>query len=142
MQTSARNVFEGTVTAVHPGKVNAEVVIELPGGSVLTAVVTLSSIDTLQLEPGRAVIAMIKASWITLVSDGENVRFSARNQLAGTVSEITTGAVNSTVQVALDGGQQLCAVVTNSSVKTMKLAPGSQVSALIKASHIILGVEP
>ena len=41
MKVSARNVFKGTVKQIQEGAVNAEVVLTLPGGEELVAVVTL-----------------------------------------------------------------------------------------------------
>ena len=59
---SARNQFEGTVSAVTPGAVNAEVVIDIGGGSSIAAVVTLSSVKALGLAPGAKATALFKAS--------------------------------------------------------------------------------
>ena len=53
MKVSARNVFEGIVGSVHSGTVNAEVGIELPSGDKLVAVITLESVKSLQLTPGK-----------------------------------------------------------------------------------------
>ena len=39
MKVSARNVFKGLVSQVQEGAVNAEVVLTLPGGEQLVAVV-------------------------------------------------------------------------------------------------------
>ena len=38
MKLSARNVLKGKVKNIHLGEVNAEVVIELPGGAEIVAV--------------------------------------------------------------------------------------------------------
>jgi len=43
MKISARNVFEGRITAMTPGTVNTEVVLALPGGESLVAVITQAS---------------------------------------------------------------------------------------------------
>jgi len=66
MKLSARNQLAGTVTAVHRGAVNAEVSIELAGGGVIVAIVTLGSVDALGLTEGQAALAIIKASSIIL----------------------------------------------------------------------------
>lgn len=46
LRPSARNQLEGKVARLHPGAVNTEVVIELPGGAVITAIVTNESAST------------------------------------------------------------------------------------------------
>ncbi|MBP8632495.1 MAG: TOBE domain-containing protein [Synergistaceae bacterium] len=68
------------------------------------------------------------------------MKLSARNQLRGTVKEVRTGSVNSEVVVTLDSGEELVAIVTCESEKKLGLAVGKKVTALIKASHIIVGV--
>ncbi|GAP17559.1 TOBE domain-containing protein [Levilinea saccharolytica] len=62
MKISARNVLKGKVKQITPGAVNSEVVIELPGGTEVVSVITKSSVETLKLEVGKEVYAVIKAS--------------------------------------------------------------------------------
>lgn len=140
MKVSARNVFKGSVSSVVPGAVNAEVVIDLPGGDSLVAIVTQESVKNLGLEVGKEAIALVKAPWVMLMTDGGDIRLSARNCLAGTVESIADGAVNAEVTVALPGGARVVAMVTRDSVARLGLAPGVDVSAVIKASHVIVGV--
>ena len=59
--------------------------------------------------------ALIKASSIILVPESEGARFSARNQLAGTVTRVQTGAVNTEVVLDLPGGGTIAAIITNQS---------------------------
>lgn len=63
---------------------------------------------------------------------------SARNQLAGRVRAIDIGAVNDRVVIELAGGQPLIATITRESTRTMGLAPGTPVTALIKAPWLML----
>lgn len=58
---------------------------------------------------------------------------SARNQLAGTVSATSHGAVNDEVELTLTGGAKLVAIVTTSSKEALGLVPGKEAIALIKA---------
>lgn len=85
-------------------------------------------------------MGLIKAPLVTLLTDAGNYKFSARNQLAGQVASVTKGAVNSEVSLRLPGGSVISAMVTNESVFELQLAAGKQATALIKASHVILGV--
>lgn len=141
MQTSARNQFSGKVTAVKRGAVNDEVEIEIGAGRRIVAIVTHESTDHLGLAAGVTAVALIKSSAIILAADDPGFRFSARNQLKGAVSRVVGGAVNSEVLVDLGGGTVLTAIVTNESVKTLALRAGAQVSALFKASSVIVGVK-
>jgi molybdate transport system regulatory protein len=62
VRLSARNQLAGTVARVVPGAINTEVVLDLPGGGTVAAVVTNPSAEALGLAPGRAATAVFKAS--------------------------------------------------------------------------------
>lgn len=66
VRTSARNRLCGTVVRCIEGAVNGEVGVELPGGKLLTAIVTNESIRGLGLKEGAPVCALIKASNVIL----------------------------------------------------------------------------
>jgi molybdate transport system regulatory protein len=140
MKVSARNVFKGTVSKLQEGAVNAEVSLTLPGGSVLVAVVTLESVKTLGIAVGKEAVALIKAPWVMLMTESSDIRLSARNCLEGKVTSVTDGAVNAEVVLRLDGGADVYSIVTREAVTELGLAPGVSATAVIKASHIILGV--
>jgi len=140
MKISARNVFEGRITALLDGQVNAEVEVTTPGGDRIVAIVTEGSVQTLGLAVGQPAIAYVKAPWVMLLAGEGGVRFSARNQLAGTVDSLHKGAVNSDVAIRLAGGSLVHAVITNEAVLELGLKPGVPACALIKASHVVLGV--
>jgi molybdate transport system regulatory protein len=140
MKTSARNQFMGTVTSVRSGAVNDEVEITLPGGQHIVAVVTRSSTESLGLRTNITAIALIKSSSVLIATDLEGVKLSARNQLPGTVSAITPGAVNGEVTIDIDGGGTIAAIVTQGSLKVLGLAVGSRATAFFKASSVILAV--
>lgn len=63
---SARNRLSGVVSGVRRGEVNAEVTLELPGGTVVAAIVTDASVDALGLETGASATAVFKASSVLL----------------------------------------------------------------------------
>lgn len=140
MKVSARNVFKGTVSAVTAGAVNAEVVIQLSGGDSLVAIVTQESVASLGLAAGKPAVALVKAPWVMLMTEGDDIRLSARNSLKGKVSAIEIGAVNAEVTVTLVGGSKVSAILTREAVAELSLADGVEVTAIIKASHVIVGV--
>lgn len=140
MKTSARNALRGVVTHITPGAVSAEVTLQVSDGVAITAMLTRHSIEDLGLQVGRPAIALIKASFVVLAK-GENLRTSARNQLAGTVTRREDGAVNSEIGIDLGGGKTLTATVTLESARNLELAEGDAVVALVKAPHVILAVE-
>jgi len=66
------------------------------------------------------------------------VRTSARNQFAGTVTQLRQSKVSVEVGIALDAQTQIVAGVTRESAQTLRLALGSPVLALVKASSVLL----
>jgi molybdopterin-binding protein len=67
------------------------------------------------------------------------MRLSARNQINARVTAITRG--EATANVTLDaGGQRLVASITVEAASELGLAEGSEVTAIIKASDVILAV--
>ena len=140
MPISARNLFRGQVTALREGPVNAEVELTTATGDRIVATVTDASIKSLAIAVGKEAVAIIKAPWVVLMTGRAEFRFSARNQLAGQVARISRGAINSQVAITLAGGGTLWAVVTNEAVDELKLSVGGDVTAMFKASHVLLGV--
>jgi molybdopterin-binding protein len=68
------------------------------------------------------------------------VKLSARNQLAGTVSEIHRGEAIANVIVDVSG-QRLVASITVEAVDELGLEPGRDVTVVVKASDVILGAD-
>ena len=65
------------------------------------------------------------------------MKISARNQLQGTVKSITRG--EAIANVALDvAGQRLVASITVEAVEDLGLSEGSEVTAVIKASDVMI----
>lgn len=139
MKISARNVFKGRISAIKSGAVNAEVELNC-GGDHIVAIVTEASVANLGLAVGKEAVAVVKAPSVILLAGEPSVRFSARNQLPGKVTALTKGAVSTEVALTLTGGTVVHAVVTNEAVLELGLTPGASASALIKASHVLLGV--
>jgi molybdopterin-binding protein len=67
------------------------------------------------------------------------MELSTRNQLRGKVKSVTKGSVMAEVVVALDGGQELVSVITKSSVERLGLKAGDPVTALVKATEVMIG---
>ncbi|AKP89408.1 molybdenum-dependent transcriptional regulator [Achromobacter xylosoxidans] len=140
LKTSARNKLMGTVMEVRPGAVNDEIRLRIAGGQVITATITRESTQELELAPGKEALALVKASSVIVGAPGAGLRLSARNQLAGTITAVRTGAVNSEILIGLEGGATLAAIVTNDSAQDLGLGEGAPAVAIFKASSVILGV--
>ena len=66
VKMSARNILCGTIGKVGEGAVNTEVELKLPGGSILTAIITNESTHSLELKAGEHACAAFKASSVIL----------------------------------------------------------------------------
>jgi len=65
---NARNQFRGKVEEVIEGPVVSEVDVETPSGLIVTSVITTRSVKELGLAPGRDVIALVKATEVSLAT--------------------------------------------------------------------------
>jgi molybdopterin-binding protein len=68
-----------------------------------------------------------------------SMRLSARNQLPGTVRSVDRGAVMANVVIQLKGGQEVVAAITKDAVDQLGLAEGDAVTAVIKATEVMVG---
>ena len=69
MKLSARNVLKGKVVKIVPGAVNAEVILQLPGGEQIVSIITMASVTSLGLNEGGEAYAVIKASNVMIAVD-------------------------------------------------------------------------
>lgn len=140
LRSSARNALRGTVTAIRPGAVNDQVVLDLGGGIEMVAVITCESTAKLGLQPGIGALALIKSSNVMIMAPG-GPRLSARNQLPGTVARRIDGPVSSEIVMNIGGGKTMVAVITRTGADDLAFVAGDPVIAVVKASSIILAVE-
>ncbi len=63
---------------------------------------------------------------------------SARNQLKGTVRSVNLGQVMAEVVIAV-GGNEVVSLISRASAENMKLKVGDQVTAVIKATEVMVG---
>jgi molybdopterin-binding protein len=68
------------------------------------------------------------------------MRLSARNQIPARVTGITTGEAIANVELDANG-IRLVASITVEAVRDLGLTEGSQVTAVIKASEVILATD-
>ena len=62
---------------------------------------------------------------------------SARNQIKGTVTRITKGEAIANIEVDASG-QRIVASITTEAASELQLAEGTEVTAIIKASDVLL----
>lgn len=66
------------------------------------------------------------------------MELSARNQLAGKVKSVKVGAIMAEVVVDV-GGKELVAEISKGSVERLGLKAGDAVTAIIKATEVMIG---
>ena len=139
MKISARNQLKGTIVSVTEGAVNGIVKIDL-GGTVVTADISMASIEELGLAEGKAAYAIIKATEVMFAT--ERIKgISARNQFEGTIGRLKEGAVNGRVSLNFGEGQHICGTITNSSIEELGLEIGKPAVAIVKATSVMVGVD-
>ncbi len=68
------------------------------------------------------------------------MRLSARNQIPATVTTVKEGAAIAHVELDV-GGQRLVASITVEAARELGLETGTPVTAIVKASDVILAAE-
>ncbi len=69
MKLSARNQFKGTVKSVTEGAVNGIVTIDIGGGNIMSATISMNAIKELGLKPGVPATAIVKATSVMVGVD-------------------------------------------------------------------------
>jgi molybdopterin-binding protein len=67
------------------------------------------------------------------------MKLSARNQLAGTVTAVNRGQTTAHVKIDIGSGNSITASITVEAVDDLALKVGDKVTAIIKASEVIVG---
>lgn len=66
------------------------------------------------------------------------MKLSARNQLTGKVVDIKEGVVTAKVSIDIGGGKTLTSVVTMDALNDLGLKVGSETTAVIKSTSVML----
>ncbi|MFA7604262.1 MAG: TOBE domain-containing protein [Novosphingobium sp.] len=66
------------------------------------------------------------------------MKISARNQLSGTITAITEGAVNGHIKVDIGGGNVVTSSITEEAIADLDLAVGDKVIVLVKATDVLI----
>lgn len=137
MQISARNQIQGIIEYINETNVNAEVFIKLKSGYTIVSVVTMGAVKNLDLKVGDSVVAICKSSSV-LITTEITLSISARNKLQGTIVAINSDDVSTEVILDL-GNETIASVITTLSIKSLGLKVGDRVSAIIKATDVMIG---
>lgn len=139
MNLAVDNRFEGRVAVLRDGPVQCELVLALPGGDRLRALVSGASVRALGLAVGVDVVALVPASWVVVATGVRGVASSAGNELHGAVGAVHAGPVGAEVAIVLAGGSVVRALVSREAVAELGLAPGVPACAIVPAHQVVIG---
>lgn len=117
-----------------------DVVIDLGHSDHIVASVSPHRSTRLQLAVGQRVMGLIDASAILVGLPGSTKGLSARNCLAGEVRHLASNQHGVAVTIRLASGTELVSQITPMSLQHLGLTPGQPVSAIFKASSVIVGL--
>ena len=69
------------------------------------------------------------------------MKLSTRNTFVGTITKLVRGPVSTEVTIRVAPDVEIVSVITTYSAKRLKLKKGQRAHALIKADHVIVGVD-
>ncbi|MFD5934913.1 molybdopterin-binding protein [Streptomyces sp. NPDC060333] len=136
MSLSIRNQLSGIVTSITTGEAMATVKVRLAGGQDITAAITTDAVRDLGFVEGSAVKALVKSTEVALATAPVE-GISIRNQIPGTVTDVTTGGAMGSVKVTVEAGE-LTAAITKDAVEALGLTAGASVVALVKSTEVSL----
>ncbi|MFH0967573.1 MAG: molybdopterin-binding protein [Methanobacteriota archaeon] len=69
MRISARNTIKGTIKSIIKGPVNAEVVLDIGNGALVTSMITAHAVENLNLKEGQQAYAVVKSTEVMIAID-------------------------------------------------------------------------
>jgi len=66
---------------------------------------------------------------------------SARNQFKGTIKSVKLGTVMAEIVIEVGGGIEVVSAITRGSAEAMGLQAGKKVTAIIKATEVMVAAE-
>lgn len=69
MRISARNSIPGTIVSITKSEVNAEVILDIGDGILVTSIISMKAVESLGLKEGIQAFAVIKSSEVMVAVD-------------------------------------------------------------------------
>lgn len=67
-----------------------------------------------------------------------STKLSARNRLKGVIKEVKVGEIGAAVKIRVKGPATVTAYITREAAEALKLKPGDQVEAVVKATEVMV----
>ena len=94
--------------------------------------------EALDLKHGDEVTAFFKSSSVLVTTD-LTLNISARNKFQGRIEKLHMDEVNAEVVIDIGNSDKIASVITANSIDSLKLREGMEVSAIIKATDVMVG---
>ncbi|GLI95055.1 TOBE domain-containing protein [Methylocystis echinoides] len=140
LRISARNLFHAEVETVRKGPVDVEVTLRISGEHRIYAVITNEATADLDLRPGRKVVALVKASFVELVSPDETSH-DLRNTFTGVVARRIDAERNCELQIDIGAGKTMTAVLPRRIVEERGVAEGRKATTRFAPENVILAAD-
>jgi len=136
-QLSARNQISGRIADIQKGAAMSVVTVSAQGHTI-TSAITNQAVEELKLRQHDSVIALVKATeGIITKGDAGAMKVSARNRVSGRITRIDKG--QAMAAVTLDAQNwKLTTAITRQAADDLQLTEGDQVTALFKATEVVL----
>lgn len=136
VRTSMRNQLPCEVGKLEVRGQMARVHLKLAGGGMLVSRITKASAELLGLQKGQTVLALSKATAVTVTAQSAAAASPGMQGLNGRAVRISRGATGDEVSLQLDGGLQLVGFsAAGSGLKTKDL-----VQALVDESAVVIAL--
>ncbi|TDF82922.1 TOBE domain-containing protein [Pseudomonas sp. H9] len=139
LRTSARNQLHGRVSTIHAEGHYDRISLALAGDLSIDALITRDSTQRLELMPDTAVVALIKAGWLTLLGPQDSPQ-EGYNCLQAKVEQLLDEPLGPTeVRLTLSNGQTLCAFAEPSWLNSHTVTAGSEIRVQFQPSYVLIG---
>jgi molybdate transport system regulatory protein len=137
IRTSMRNQLPCTVASIEGQGQIVRVTLRLPEGDALLSSVTRESAELLGLVDGLQVLALCKATAVSITrTEAPDVASNTATQLEGRASRVSRGETGDEVAVSIGGGLQLVGFAPPGS----GLRTGSRVALRVEASAVVIAL--
>lgn len=120
MRTSARNQLACRVQSLTDRGGLVDVALDLGQGDVFVATITPASAQSMALQAGDELYALVKAPWVQVAAKAPR-RQAGRNRLTGTLMALQPGRTHTACTLQLAGGLVLEATVPNTEAAALSL---------------------
>ncbi|MEJ2413933.1 MAG: TOBE domain-containing protein, partial [Sulfurimonas sp.] len=127
----------GVVHFLDEGTIDTSVYVRLQSGYTLVSIITNEAVSDLRLEMGDDVIIFFKSSSVLIMTD-ISLGISARNKFQGRIEKIKHAEVTAQIVVDIGNNDKIVSTITQDAVELLELQTDKNVSAIIKATDVMI----